>query len=89
MSQSILINRNNFTYWLHPVPLYFSVEEAKNQQLQVFVCFRRWFGSVVDLSCVCTKNNIPDDTPMFDLEDSLNKNETGNLSSLDNFFFIT
>ena len=26
------------------------------------------------------KNSTPDDTPMFDLEDCLNKNENGNLN---------
>ena len=56
------------------------MEETENQQLQVFVCFGSWFGNIVDLSCLCMKNSTPDDTPMFDLEDCLNKNENGNLN---------
>ena len=56
------------------------MEETENQQLQVFVCFGRWFRNLADLCCVCKKNNIRDDTPMFDLEDCLNVNENSNLN---------
>ena len=63
------------------------MDETENQQLQVFVCFGHWFANIVDLSCVCMKNNSPDDTPMFDLEDCLNKNENGNLN-IHNIFII-